>query len=452
MSFKHLTANGSVDRGQPARAGGGRGRAHLVPADPSEGQGARLPVPPRPAAPGGPGPGSQVRGALAAGRGGDGGDRGAPGGWGASAAGPSARPGTGAEPWRRPAPRGPEGTPLSALCARVPWRAAGPAAALSDLGLFHEDAARGVLHPGSGRPAGCCEPGPGAGPGRWPGRASGLPGAARPGRPPLPPTAAALPARRGGGGGRRKEFLSQITSRGALPRDSCGGRGGPAGDFRECRGPGPGPPCRRRRSLPPPPGPAPTPAASVPTRDAPVRILGVEAGRPGGVGAGSGRGVAVSSPRSRRHRRRPGGARTRATRGLRSACGPEDGSPAAMLMRGWRCEVERCRGRRGSCPTAAPRPLLPQARAHGSPGTQGSGARPGCAPAGSLEPPRPPDLGLRSLTLHESLAPGPRTGSGGGEGADGAQDGSCPSSEAACGGGLQSRAAAASSARPPPWR
>lgn len=231
VSFKHLTANGSVDRGQPARAGGGRGRAHLVPADPSEGQGARLPVPPpgRPRGSGAREPGERGLGGQAGW-----GGRGAPG-WGGVRAPPGrppAGPGTGAEPWRRPAPRGPEGAPLSALCVRVPWRAASPAAALSDLGLFHEGAgpagvgeARGACARGRGGPAGCCEPGPGAGPGRWPGRASELPGAARPGRPPLPPTAAALPARRGGGGGRRKEFLSQITSAAPSPVTHVGAGG-----------------------------------------------------------------------------------------------------------------------------------------------------------------------------------------------------------------------------------
>lgn len=39
LSFKHLTANGSVDRGQPERATGGREMANLVPTYPLEGKG-----------------------------------------------------------------------------------------------------------------------------------------------------------------------------------------------------------------------------------------------------------------------------------------------------------------------------------------------------------------------------------------------------------------------------
>lgn len=43
MSFKHLTANGSVDWGQRKRATvWGRGMANLVPTYPSEGKGARV--------------------------------------------------------------------------------------------------------------------------------------------------------------------------------------------------------------------------------------------------------------------------------------------------------------------------------------------------------------------------------------------------------------------------
>lgn len=69
MSFKHLTANGSVDRGQPERATGGRGMANLVPRNPLEGKGARVACAPSHASPGGPGLRSQVRWGLFGGRG-----------------------------------------------------------------------------------------------------------------------------------------------------------------------------------------------------------------------------------------------------------------------------------------------------------------------------------------------------------------------------------------------
>lgn len=55
MSFKRLTANGSVDRGQPERATGGRGMANLVPTYPLEGKGARVACAPFRSSPGGPG-------------------------------------------------------------------------------------------------------------------------------------------------------------------------------------------------------------------------------------------------------------------------------------------------------------------------------------------------------------------------------------------------------------
>lgn len=54
LSFKHLTANGSVDRGQPERATGGRGMANLVPTYPLEGKGARVACAPFRWSPGGP--------------------------------------------------------------------------------------------------------------------------------------------------------------------------------------------------------------------------------------------------------------------------------------------------------------------------------------------------------------------------------------------------------------
>lgn len=256
MSFKHLTANGSVDRGQPERATGGRGMANLVPTYPLEGKGARVACAPFRSSPGGPGnlqPGE--KGSL----------------W-------RERPSGGCWPWERELELAARLVHRCHPCSPLPGdpfvsRGAGsPPSHGVLLALLRPLASVCAFPRGHGLcgllwqppafvgPAGSapgwgatCWPGVGAGRGGGPRKESGArsgPGTALgararvsgwravspPPSPPPPSTVASLCA--AGEGTERESYFSKLLSSSSLPCDSCGGREGcerlGPGDFPEC--------------------------------------------------------------------------------------------------------------------------------------------------------------------------------------------------------------------------